>query len=320
MASIKRGINYLLHNRLQFFDSLVRNFLRFLPDKLYISLRYRCQMGRWVNWKTPSTFSEKIQWLKIYNRKPIYTTMVDKYAVKEYVSKIIGSEYVIPTIGIWNKPEEIEWEKLPNKFVLKTTNGGGSCGVVICKDKERFNKQDAISKLNKSLKTDIYKNLREWPYKNVQKRIIAEKFIQPSNSADQGDLSDYKFFCFNGEPKYCQVIRDRHTKESIDFYDMDWNHQDFVGLNPVVRNGETPVTPVVCNGETPVTRPANFNEMISICKLLAKDILFLRVDLYEIDEKIYFGEMTFFPASGIGTFRPEVWQLKLGKLINITRF
>lgn len=308
MISIKRGFYYLLHDRRIFCDSIVKNFLFFLPDKLYISLRYRSQMGKWINWDNPQTFTEKIQWLKIYNRKPEYTKMVDKYEVKKYVSDKIGNEYIILTLGVWDKPEDIDWDMLPNQFVLKTTHGGGGGGVVICKDKHNFDRQKAISKLNESLKSDIYRNLREWPYKNVKRRVIAEKYIISSKQKESGNtfLTDYKFYCFNGKPKYCQVIRDRDTNETIDFYDMNWKHQEFVGLNPVARNGLNPVA-----------RPAHLYEMIRICNILSNNIPFLRVDLYDIDDRIYFGEMTFYPASGIGTFTPEIWQNKLGEMLKL---
>ena len=264
-------------------------------------------MGHWINWKNPKTFTEKIQWLKIYNRRPEYTRMVDKFAVKEYVAGIIGEEYIIPTLGVWNRPEEIDWESLPNQFVLKTTHGGGGGGVVICKDKKTFDKEKAIEKMTESLNSDIYKSFREWPYKDVPKRVIAEKFMAPEKSPAPKDLPDYKFFCFNGEPKYCQVIRDRHTKETIDFYDMEWNLMPFVGLNPVA-----------CNGLTPVARPGNLVEMKDICRKLAKDIPFVRVDLYVIDDKKYFGELTFYPASGLGVFTPEEWNNRLGGLLTLS--
>ena len=306
MVSIKRGIKYLFHNRIQFVDSIVKNYLSFLPDKLYLSLRYRCLMGYWIDWKNPRTFTEKIQWLKVYNRKPEYTMMVDKYAVKQYVADRIGEEYIIPTLGVWDTPEDIDWNSLPNQFVLKTTHGGGGCGVVVCRDKRRFSKQDAIAKLWSSYNSEIYPNLREWPYKNVPKRIIAEEFMASVKNTASTDLSDYKFFCFNGEPTYSQVIRDRYSKETIDFYDMEWNHQEFVGLNPVARNGLTPVA-----------RPKHLDEMIGICRKLANDHTFVRVDLYVIDEKQYFGELTFYPASGIGTFLPEVWNGRLGDLLTL---
>lgn len=226
-------MDYLIHNKYLFCDSIVKNFLRFLPDKLYISLRYRCQMGYWVNWKHPKTFTEKLQWLKVYNHRQEYTMMVDKYAVKQYVADRIGWQHIIPTLGVWDKAEDINWDTLPKQFVLKTTHGGGSGGVVLCKDKMTFDKNVAIVKLNKSMSSDIYSALREWPYKNVKRQVIAEKFMIPNDKLNDPtyDLTDYKFFCFNGVPKFCQVIRDRHTCESIDFYDMAWNHLGFVGLN-----------------------------------------------------------------------------------------
>ena len=280
--------------------------LRLLPDKIYLTLKYLNAFGRFPNWKNPQTFTEKLQWLKLYNRKPEYTTMVDKYAVKEYVANIIGEEYIIPTLGVWDKPEDIDWDSLPNQFVLKTTHGGGGEGVVICKDKASFNRKEAIRLLNESLNTDLYVIGREWPYKDVPKRIIAEKFMAPEKSPAPKDLPDYKFFCFNGEPHYCQVIRDRHTKETIDFYDMDWNHMPFVGLNPVARNGLTPVA-----------RPGNLDEMKEICRKLADSKTFVRVDLYVIDDKSYFGELTLYPASGMGVFTPEEWNDKLGDLLTL---
>lgn len=306
MPSIKRAFNYLHHNRAQFFDSCVKNLGFLFGDKVYLSIRYRCLMGVWINWKNPQTFTEKLQWLKLYNRKPEYTTIVDKYAVKEYVANIIGEEYIIPTLGVWDKPEDIDWDSLPKQFVLKTTHGGGGVGVVICKDKATFDKTTAIAKLKESMASDIYSGLREWPYKDVPKRIIAEKFMAPEKSPAPNDLPDYKFFCFNGEPKYCQVIRDRHTKETIDFYDMDWNHMPFVGLNPVARNGLTPVA-----------RPGNLDEMKEICRKLADSKTFVRVDLYVIDGKSYFGELTLYPASGMGVFTPEEWNGKLGDLLTL---
>ena len=304
MSKISIAIEQLRTDRGEFMASIVSNFLRWLPDTPYLKLLYRFKMGHRLDLKNPQTFTEKLQWLKLYNRKPEYTKMVDKYAVKEYVANIIGDEYIIPTLGVWDKPEDIDWDSLPNQFVLKTTHGGGGGGVVICKDKTTFDKTTAISKLKESMASDIYSGLREWPYKNVTKRIIAEKFMAPEKSPAPKDLPDYKFFCFNGEPKYCQVIRDRHTKETIDFYDMDWNHMPFVGLNPVARNGLTPVA-----------RPGNLDEMKEICRKLADSKSFVRVDLYVIDDKSYFGELTLYPASGMGAFTPSEWNGKLGDLL-----
>lgn len=309
MPSIKQGINYLLHNRAQFCDSLVRNFLWFLPDKPYLSLRYRCLMGHWIDWKNPKTFTEKLQWLKVYDYKPEYTRMVDKLAAKDYVAERIGKEYIIPTLGVWDSVDDIDWDSLPDQFVLKTTHGGGGCGVVVCSDKANFDKEKAIKKLDISMKSNAGKSYREKPYLNVPRKIIAEKFMavhKPKHNDVVADLPDYKFFCFNGEPHYCQVIRDRSTKETIDFYNMEWNHMSFVGLNPVAKNGIEPVA-----------KPIHLETMKDICRKLSKDIRFSRIDLYVINDKEYFGEITFYPAAGFGEFTPADWNERLGELINL---
>lgn len=186
---------------------------------------------------------------------------------------------------------------------MKTTHGGGSCGVVICKDKKTLNKKKAIDDLNMSMGFTVGNAFREHPYMGIKKRVIAEKMLEVEGNED---LCDYKFYCFNGEPVYCQVIRDRRTKETIDFYDMEWNHMPFVGLNPVARNGLTPVD-----------RPRNLNDMKRVCRELAKDIPFVRIDLYEVNSKVYFGEITFYPASGFGTFTPTEWNTKLGNMLDL---
>lgn len=278
-------------------------------DAAYLKILYYLRMHRKLHLENPQTFSEKLQWLKLYNRRPEYTMMVDKYAVKDYVANIIGKEYVIPTLGVWERPEDIEWESLPNQFVLKTTHGGGSVGVVICRNKETFDKEKAIRLLKKSLKQDIYAELREWPYKNVRKRIIAEP-LMVNDGQENGDLPDYKFFCFNGEPHYCQVIKDRHTEETIDFFDVDWQHQEFVGLNPAAGPAAGPAA--VCP-----SKPLLYDKMLQIAKMLSENTPFSRIDLYEIKGKVYFGEITFYPASGMGVFRPDKYNEVLGQMINL---
>lgn len=298
----------LKSDRSTFMAAIIQNFFGWLPDKTYLQLLYRFKMGHRLDLNHPKTFTEKIQWLKLYNRRPEYTLMVDKYAVKKYVADIIGEKYIIPTLGVWNKPEDIDWDALPNEFVLKTTHGGGSGGVVICKDKKTFDRNKAILTLRDSMDSDIYRSLREWPYKDVKRRVLAEKYMVPKDMINNPiyDLSDYKFFCFNGEPKYCQVIRNRHSKESIDFYDMNWRHQEFVGLNPIASNGINPVP-----------RPLLLDEMICICHKLSENLKFVRIDMYVIDNRIYFGEITFYPASGIGFFSPDKWNVELGNLISL---
>lgn len=296
-------IDYIKHP-LSIVDVLTRQCASFIPDKLYLSLLYRCRMDRWINWKNPQTFTEKIQWLKLHRKKPEYTTMVDKYSVKDYVSGIIGSEYVIPTLGVWSKPEDIDFDALPDKFVLKTTHGGGGGGVIICSDRSIFDIEVARRKLNRSLKSDIYKYYREWPYKNVPRRIIAEKYIE---IPDKNNLIDYKFFCFNGVPRFLKVDFDRFVDHHANYYDLDWNLLPF---------GEADMPPVESHVEH---CPPNFDKMIAIAYKLSKGHSFLRVDLYNVAGRIYFGELTFYPASGLGAFTSDIWDEKIGYMLDLNQ-
>ncbi len=282
---------------------VIEHFGQWLPDKVYLKLIFWLKMGRRLNLVNPQTFSEKLQWLKLYNRDSKYTTMVDKYAVKDYVARIIGDEYIIPTLGVWDKPENIDWDRLPDQFVLKTTHGGGNTGVVICRDKGSFDKKKAVDKLNKSLKQDIYRTLREWPYKNVPRRIIAEKYIEPDFKTR--DLPDYKFFCFGGEPKYCQVISGRDTEMCIDFFDYDWNHQKFQTPQKYPFAKETPAKPV------------HFEVMWKAAQKLAQGKPFSRIDFYSTGDSVFFGEITFFPTSGMGGFKPDQYDELLGSMISL---
>lgn len=282
----------------------------FMPDKLFLQLKFWAITGRRLHLSHPITFFEKIQWLKLYHRLSEYTTMVDKYAVKEYVAQKIGAQYVIPTLGVWNSVDEIEWDALPPQFVLKTTHDGGSGGVVICKNKASLNRAAVIAKLKKSFRQSVYNKFREWPYKDVPRKIIAEKYMQAAHAQQDDDLTDYKFFCFDGKPVFCQVIKDRRTHETIDFFDMDWVHQPFCGVLPTI---DSPLS----YSSRPIPRPKHLEEMREISARLSQGIPFLRVDLYDIDDKIYFGELTFYPASGMGFFNPAEWAVKLGNYIHL---
>ena len=262
-------------------------------------------MGKKLNLKDPQTFSEKLQWLKLYNKRPEYTMMVDKYAVKKYVADIIGKEYVIPTFGVWDKPDDIDWDILPKRFVLKTTHGGGSNGVVICKDKSTFDKMAAVKKLKKNMIQSDWRIGMEWPYKDVPHRIIAEKLLDPA--PDIKDLADYKFFCFNGEPKYCQVISGRNSTMCCDFFDKDWNHQFF--HEPKIYPFANPIP----------QRPSCFEKMWEQARLLSVEKPFSRIDFYAIGTQVFFGEITFFPTSGMGGFEPEEWDKVFGKMISLPK-
>ena len=302
---------FYIKNPLKTLAAVFRRTGTWLPDKTYLQILYYLRMGKVLHLNNPKTFTEKLQWLKLYDRKPEYTMMVDKLAVKNYVSKIIGEKYVVPTLGVWDRPEDIDWDSLPDKFVLKTKHGSGSVGVVICREKCTFNFREAIGKLKKSLKQDVYVDLREWPYKNVKKQIIAEMLLEDSETKKK-DIIDYKFFCFKGEPKYCQVIKDRHTKETIDFFDMQWRHLDFIGLNPVAEPS------AICSAICP-TRPVCYEEMKQIAQKLSKGFPFVRVDLYEVNKKVYFSEITLYPKSGMGIFNPEKYNYILGEMITLPR-
>lgn len=298
MRFIRKAISYI-----------IRHYLTFFPDRPYLKLLYFVEIGKFLDLDNPKTFTEKIQWLKVNAFKKEYTRMVDKLAVKDLVSEKIGKEYIIPTIGVWENVNDIDWNSLPQQFVLKTTHGGGGCGVVVCKDKSTFDIKTAMTKLKKSMSTSAGASYKEHPYDAVPRRILAEKYIAPRSveGHEIADLPDYKFFCFNGEPRFCQVIRDRSTDETIDFYDMDWVHQEFVGLNPNVKNGTIPVE-----------RPTKFEQMKDICRKLSAGIPFVRVDLYVLGDKQYFGELTFYPAGGLGKFTPDGYDLKIGNLLDLT--
>ncbi len=295
----------LLKKTKMLFTAVICRLLIWLPDTVYLKMRFRLLMGYPLNLDSPKTFNEKINWLKIYNRNPLYPSLVDKSTVKDYVAKKIGAEYVIPTYGVWDSFDEIDFDSLPDQFVLKSTNGGGGTGVVICRDKSKLDKAESKKALELSMNTNT-RISREWPYQFIKPRIIAEKLMTSSSQDKPKDLPDYKFYCFNGEPKFCQIIRNRTSNETIDFYDMDWNHQSFTGL-----------TEGAVMGNIDVERPAHLDEMKSICKKLSESYPFVRVDLYVVDEKEYFGELTFFPNAGIGTFNPEEWNNKFGELLNL---
>jgi hypothetical protein len=297
-------IKEYFHNPEIFGISILEHFFTWLPDKLYIRMMFRLKMGYKLDLHNPQTFSEKLQWLKLYNRKPEYTNMVDKYAVKDYVASKIGEEYIIPTLGVWERPEDIQWEKLPDRFVLKTTHGGGNGGVVICRNKIDFDKQNAIKKLNQSIKQDIYKSLREWPYKNVKRRIIAEQYLEIDSGVNS--LYDYKFFTFNGEPQVLLFCSDRKEGTSKwDFYDMDMQRLSVRALKHVSSAIEL----------KEIIPSEIFEQMKQIARALSQNIPYVSIDLYYNNRRIYFGEITFFSGSGYIKYNQNDCDLYLGNML-----
>ena len=251
----------------------------------------------------PKGFNEKINWLKIYNRNPLYPHLVDKYEVKDYVLPLIGENKVIKTYGVWNNFDDIDFEKLPNQFVLKSTNGGGGTGVVICKDKKTFNYSDAKKKLEKSMKTN-WKYEREWVYRDVRPRIIAEQYLY---NEDGSDIVDWKIFCFNGEPKLLFYASDRYKKGEklkFDWYDMNLQHL------PIKSHG-------IPQANVELTMFPEWEEMKEVARKLSKGFPHVRVDLYLINKKVYFGELTFFHDGGIVALEPEEWEYTLGSWIKL---
>lgn len=289
-----------IHRHRDYIAWQMRKHCQWMPDRPYLRLLFRVKTGHWPRLNNPQTFSEKLQWLKLHDRRPIYTTMVDKLRVKEYVANAIGAEYVIPTIASWSTVEEIDWESLPQRFVLKCTHDSG--GLVICTDKDRLDKKAASEKLRQCLQNDFYKAAREWPYRDVERRIIAEEYVE----SPDGDLKDYKFFCFDGEVKALFVATDRNTpgeETKFDFFDAEFNHLPFTNGHP--------------NAAQMPSKPQNFEEMKQLASRLSKGIPEVRIDLYEVGDRVLFGEMTFFHHSGLEPFTPEEWDYTFGSWVNL---
>ena len=275
-----------------------RGWFNWIKDDRYLQILFRTKMKRPLNLDNPQTFNEKLQWLKLHDRKPIYTVMVDKYTAKKYVAKKIGKEYIIPTLGVWDRFDDIDFDMLPNQFVLKCTHDSG--GLVICRDKSKFDKKLARKKITASLKRNYYYFGREWPYKNIKPRIIAEKYMQ--NNSEE-NLTDYKFFCFNGEPRIMYISKDNSQNPTTDFFDMNYNLLNIRMKDP--------------NSEQPPEKPEQFDKMIGLAKIISQNIPHLRVDFYIVKGSIFVGELTFFHNSGFTPIRPYKWDLKLGKWIDL---
>lgn len=274
----------------------ILSFFKFIPDDVYVKMYYRLKIGKKLDLKNPILYNEKLQWLKLYDHNPQYVIMVDKYAMKDYVSKKVGEKYTIPTLGIWERFDDIDFTILPEEFVLKGTHDQGS--VLLCK-KNSFNYDAARKSLNHSIKLNYYSICREWPYKNVKPRIIAEPLITDGNNF----LLDYKFFCFNGEPKFMYISSDLETAPKTDFYDMN-----FEKINMKMRDP---------NSDTIMEKPVFFDEMKQLAQKLSEGIPHLRVDFYFANNNVYVGELTLFPNAGFCKIEPKEWESVLGNWIKL---
>lgn len=279
--------------------------LNFVPDRVMVPLQYRIHTGRKLNLRDPKRFTEKLQWYKLFYRDPLMLRCTDKYEVRKVVEEMGCGEMLIPLIGVYGSPQEIDFDGLPPCFVAKTTDGGGGNQVLVVRDKRELGREAFFARLNEWMAAPKVKSAgREWAYENgFPRRIVIEELISDGRHKD---IPDYKFYCFDGEPKYCQLIGDRTTGETIDFYDMEWRHMPFRGLNPACGNAPAPAS-----------RPENFEQMKQAVRRLAKGFPFVRVDLYDNGENVYFGELTFYPASGLGHFAPDEWDARLGELMAI---
>lgn len=274
----------------------VKPWNHLLSDRFFLTLQYRIVCNEKPNLSTPINFSEKLQWLKLYNHKELYTLLVDKIEAKKWVAERIGKEYIIETLKVWDKAEDLSFDELPERFVLKCSHNSG--GVTVCTDKAVLNKDSLVKEYKRLLKENYYYAGREWPYKNVKPRILAERFVTENPNTP---LTDYKFYCFNGEPRFLYISQTdpEHKDTPITYLDTNWT------LTPFQRKNHSLLEPLP-------QRPDNLEEMLGICRTLSSGIPFVRVDLYNIEGKVYFSEMTFFPASGYNTFEPEEWDRKIG--------
>ena len=286
------------------FRGNIMHALSFLPDKPYLQLFYFATTRKFINFKNPKGFNEKLQWLKVNDKRPEYSQLVDKLAVRDHIAEILGEEYLFPLLGKWESFNDIDFDSLPNQFVLKCNHDSGSTKVI--KDKSALTQAD-FDEMNefytRRLNRDFFFAGREYPYKGIKPYIIAEQ-LMVDETAPEKSIEDYKFFCFNGEPKVMFIATDRATDCKFDFFDMDFNHLDLVNIHP--------------NADKPIEKPEKFEEMKDLSAKLSKGMRHVRIDLYELNGKIYFGEYTFFHGGGFQLFHPAEWERKLGDWIDIS--
>ena len=298
---IKKGLKYICDEDYRFMINASFGKYDSMSDEEYLKRKFKALMGKELDLENPKTFNEKLQWLKLYNRKPEYTMMVDKYKVREYIKEMIGEEYLIPLLGVWDNPDDIDFDSLPNKFVLKCNHNSG-LGMCICKDKSKLDISKVKKELRKGLKQDYYLTGREWPYKDVPRKIICEQYMEDDSD---GNLNDYKVCCFNGKAMCSFVNTDRFNGKGlkVTFYDRDWNVLPFTRHYPKANES--------------IDKPVNYDKMIEFAEKISKEMPFGRIDFYEVKNELYFGEITFYPGSGMEEFTPKQADYSLGEWINI---
>ena len=287
-------------------EDMIKEFLKkMIPDSIYLRIIFKINMGYKLDLNNPKTFNEKLQWLKLHDRNPYYTKLVDKYEVKKIVAELIGEEYIIPTYGIWEKFEEINFDKLPQQFVLKCTHDSG--GLFIVRDKEKFDMGNAGEQMKVFLKRNYYYAGREWPYKNIKPRILAEKYLEESSKIKvDSDLTDYKFYCFDGHAECVLICTGRETGiPNYYYFDRDWNF-----LKYDKKTGELP-------NDFKLPKPKSIDKMFELAEKLSSGIKHVRVDFYEVNKKIYFGELTFYTSGGLDTEITKEADMYLGSLLKL---
>ena len=273
--------------------------LNFVPDEVYLKAVFRAETGYRLNLKHPMTYNEKLQWIKLYDRKPEYTMYADKYRVREFISKTIGKKYLVPLIGVYQKAKQIPWKQLPERFVLKCNHASGT--NIVCTNKQELDFLLVEQKMNSWLRRNAFWGGREWCYKHIEPCIICEEFL---NTQDGKTPDDYKFMCFNGVPRLIQVHHDRYGNHTLDYYTPDWKKAD---LHRIDAN----------TSKTILERPEKINEMLSIAKTLSKGMYYARIDLYYVNGSVYFGEITMYPTGGFSTFTRYEDDLLLGSYIKL---
>ncbi len=293
--------SFFVNPQIRFSYLTIMGFTKILTDEKFLKKAYKLNIGNMLNLKEPKTFNEKLQWLKLYDRKPEYTQMVDKYLVRDFIKEKIGEEYLIPLIGVWDSPDDIDFDALPERFVLKCNHNSG-LGMYICKDKSKMDIKEVKNELRRGLAQDYYLTGREWPYKNVQRKIIAEEFLSEYGNED---VMDYKVFVFSGKAEFVQVDYDRFVDHHRNFYNREWEYQPFTTCYP-------------SNPAHQIEKPEKLKELLELAEIISKSLQSppqVRIDFYIVANKIYFGEVTFYHGSGFEKFYPEEWDYKLGAYI-----